>query len=144
MRSFLVLTLALGAACMSRAARPQEPAALAGDLEPRCDALVRFATDSAELSTDAKWALGEVAECLKRDRDARVRVEGHADRRGDSDYNLSLAAARAARVRSYLEQLGATRDQVVAITEGELEPVCRSDDPRCLRRNRVARVFVER
>ena len=52
----------------------------------------------------------------------RVTIEGHADERGTSEYNLALGERRAAAVRSYLVSLGIGGDRLTTLSYGEEFP----------------------
>lgn len=71
---------------------------------PSASLLVTFHTASAELTPQARQQLDVVGAALKNDRLAgyRFTVEGHADPRGDAQFNLVLSQHRADSVRSYL------------------------------------------
>jgi outer membrane protein OmpA-like peptidoglycan-associated protein len=66
--------------------------------------LITFATDSADLTSDARTALDTVARAFDSDRLAAFsfRIEGHADPRGGEEYNRRLSQARAETVVKYL------------------------------------------
>ena len=64
-----------------------------------------FAFDSAALSPQARAALDALAGCLISGpgKDERLTLVGHADPRGDEEYNLGLGQRRASSVAGYLE-----------------------------------------
>jgi len=66
--------------------------------------LITFATDSAEISDQARSSLDVVGRALNSDKLANFKfsIEGHADPRGGSEYNLKLSQARAESVVDYL------------------------------------------
>jgi outer membrane protein OmpA-like peptidoglycan-associated protein len=66
--------------------------------------LITFATDSAILTSGARAALDKVARALSAPElaGARFSIEGHADPRGDEEYNLRLSRQRADSVVTYL------------------------------------------
>lgn len=68
--------------------------------------IVTFATDSSEISDQARSSLDVVGRALNSDKLANFKfaIEGHADPRGGSDYNLKLSQARAESVAEYLEK----------------------------------------
>src|SRR5690606_2520148 len=57
---------------------------------------VRFDYDRADLSDEARASLQKNATWMNRWTSTRVTVEGHADSRGTSEYNLALGERRAA------------------------------------------------
>jgi outer membrane protein OmpA-like peptidoglycan-associated protein len=84
-----------------------------------------FEFDSAELTPEAKKIVDRVAAVLKHDimRDKVIEIDGHADARGDDQYNMTLSERRAAAVTEYL----VTRHQIDPsrlkfIGKGESEP----------------------
>jgi outer membrane protein OmpA-like peptidoglycan-associated protein len=86
--------------------------------------LITFATDSAELSADAKAALDTVGRALQSDRLAAFafRVEGHADPRGGADHNQRLSQARAEAVVGYLvAQHGLLPERLKPVGKGSAE-----------------------
>jgi outer membrane protein OmpA-like peptidoglycan-associated protein len=52
-----------------------------------------------------------------------IEVQGHADERGDDDYNLRLTADRAASVVTYLTKKGVKAKKVRSMGYGEYCPV---------------------
>ena len=84
---------------------------------------VFFELDSHTLSDDAKQALAENAEIMQSSTDIKVEVQGHADERGTTDYNLALGQKRAESVRSYMTGQGVGSDRIVAVSFGEERPM---------------------
>ncbi len=62
---------------------------------------VLFDYDSSTLRDDGRAAASRNADYLKRWTSVRITVEGHADARGTSEYNLALGERRAAAVKEY-------------------------------------------
>lgn len=67
--------------------------------------------------------LSEIAERAKRDPALMIRVEGHADKRGDADKNLTLSEDRAEGVASLLQRLGVPDAQIETVALGETKPI---------------------
>lgn len=88
----------------------------------RCDLTILFAYDESSLSGEARDGLASAAECIRARGWASVRVEGHADERGTTEYNLHLGQRRAEAVQRYLRNLGLAIP-VEAISYGEEMPV---------------------
>lgn len=84
---------------------------------------VYFDFDKATLTEEAKAILSQNASWLKKNPDAKVQIEGHADERGTTEYNLALGDRRAQAVRSYLTALGISSSRLATISYGEEQPV---------------------
>ena len=102
---------------------------------------VYFAYDVADLSDEARGSLGKNAEVMKKWPTTKVMVEGHADARGTSEYNMALGERRASAIRDYLVSLGIAVARVTIVSKGEEEPVCRDEAESCWSRNRRGRFF---
>ncbi len=85
-------------------------------------ARVSFAFDSATLDASSKAAIAENAEIMVSNPEVKVEVQGHADDRGTTDYNLALGDKRAATVRALLIAGGVAPSRVVTVSYGEERP----------------------
>jgi peptidoglycan-associated lipoprotein len=103
---------------------------------------VFFDFDSSALKDEARATLQKNAEWLKRWPSTKVTVEGHADSRGTSEYNLALGDRRASVVRDYLVSLGVAGDRVQAISKGEEAPVCTEENESCWSQNRRGHFII--
>ena len=97
---------------------------------------VMFDYDQFNIRDDQRPALQRNADYLRRWTTVRVTVEGHADTRGTTQYNLALGQRRAAAIRDYLVGTGIAADRVVVVSKGEEQPVCSEDTDACHGRNR--------
>lgn len=102
---------------------------------------VYFAFDSALLDTAGRDELAAAADHLGRARD-RIRVEGHTDDQGTTEYNLALGQQRADAVAAYLRGLGVAADRIDTITYGEERPAADGVDEAARARNRRAELVV--
>jgi outer membrane protein OmpA-like peptidoglycan-associated protein/tetratricopeptide (TPR) repeat protein len=66
---------------------------------------VRFASNKADLTREAKFILKQFASFLKANKGVVVSIDGHTDNVGDSHANLALSQERAFNVKEYLESL---------------------------------------
>ncbi len=91
------------------------------DLSTHCKEMPHFPFDEAKPRAQARVKLAFVTQCLKTDElaDLQVFVVGHADRRGDVEYNLDLALRRAQEVRDMLVKQGVSADRLRIGTMGE-------------------------
>ena len=69
---------------------------------------------------------------------AKVTVEGHADERGSTEYNIALGDDRARAAKNALVQLGVSADQLNPISYGKEKPQCSEQNEDCWQRNRRA------
>ena len=80
---------------------------------------VFFGFDSAELSTEAQNELDEAATQAMGAAGATVVINGFADQRGTSTYNVGLSIRRGEAAREYLVAKGVDPDQIVMAYFGE-------------------------
>jgi peptidoglycan-associated lipoprotein len=97
---------------------------------------VYFDYDKADLSDRARASLQKNSEWMKKWTSTSVRVEGHADSRGTSEYNLALGERRAASVRDYLVSLGVAQNRLTIVSLGEEQPTCTDETETCWAQNR--------
>ena len=133
----LSLVLVLALACKKQApvtevaaAPPPAPAAAAAhdhsaqvtELRSNFN-LVFFDTDKAILGPEALDALKANAAILMAHPKLSVEIQGHADERGTTDYNLALGQRRAEAVQKALRDLGVTGPRRVRVVSfGEEKP----------------------
>lgn len=85
---------------------------------------IHFAFDRADLLPESAPAIATVAEVLRNNPEWRIRVEGHADKRGGECYNLTLSRRRAEAVRDDLvKSYGIAGDRLSATGFGEMLPL---------------------
>ena len=87
--------------------------------------MILFDFDRHTLSDSAEAALGRKAEVMMADPGITLLVEGHADERGTSPYNVALGSRRAASVLAYLtgEDFGLDSMRFTAESKGDSEPI---------------------
>jgi peptidoglycan-associated lipoprotein len=72
--------------------------------------------------------------------DLRIAVQGHADERGSTEYNLALGQRRAQAVKDALRVLGVKEGQVEATSYGEEKPLAQGSDEAAWSKNRRAAI----
>ena len=82
-----------------------------------------FAFDRADLTSEARETLDQLARWLEANSDVSIRIEGHADERGSSEYNLALGARRAETAKRYLAGLDVAEKRLSTISFGEEMPM---------------------
>jgi OmpA-OmpF porin, OOP family len=115
---------------VSRVARAKQPGNGSGGstvaAKPSASLLITFETNSAVITQRARETLDVVASALQNERLAEYNfsVEGHADKRGGSDFNLALSQRRAESVREYLVGAHSIAPQrLTAIGKGDTDPL---------------------
>ena len=99
--------------------------------------LVLFELNQARLLPHSQDVLRTVGEVLREFPQARIRVEGHTDRRGAAEANLRLSHARAEAVRDYLvTTMGISPERIEAVGYGEDRPLAEGDSATALTLNR--------
>jgi peptidoglycan-associated lipoprotein len=104
--------------------------------------MVFFAYDRSDISPDARAVLDRKARILREQPRVSLRVEGHADERGSTEYNLALGNRRAESVRTYLANVGINASRLQSTTYGESRPMMRGTDESAWSRNRRAEFVV--
>jgi peptidoglycan-associated lipoprotein len=95
-----------------------------------------FDYDKADLRADARAALTKTADFLKSYPQIKVRIEGHCDERGSTEYNLGLGDRRANAVKQFLASLGITADRMESVSFGKEKPFCTESNEACWSQNR--------
>lgn len=104
---------------------------------------VFFGYDEWTLSENGMEALNRDAKWLKDHPGAVMRVEGHCDERGTTDYNVVLGDKRSKSARTYLIELGVSPKQVGAVSYGKERPFCMDHNESCYQQNRRGHVLLK-
>lgn len=97
---------------------------------------INFDFDKSDLRDDAKAALDAKIPILMANSGVTIRVSGHADERGSSEYNLALGQRRAAAAKRYLVERGIAEGRIETISQGEERPLCTESSENCWAQNR--------
>jgi len=100
------------------------------------EAMVFFDYDDSTIRTDARAALDAKVQILRTQTAIRIRVVGHADERGSTEYNLAPGTRRAQSVREYMASYGIAADRIEIQTMGEERPLQTGHDDASWSRNR--------
>jgi peptidoglycan-associated lipoprotein len=100
--------------------------------------IVFFEFDSDEISGRAEENLRLKAAVLAANPNVRLRIEGHADQRGSTEYNLALGQRRAEAVRAFLANYGVDPERFTTVSYGKERPLAEGDDEETWGRNRRA------
>lgn len=102
-----------------------------------------FEYDSSAINDNYKRALRAHANYLKSHAGSKMRVEGHTDERGSTEYNIALGERRAQAVARYMESQGAPKSSIVVVSYGREKPAVQGHDDSAWKFNRRAVLVYE-
>lgn len=97
---------------------------------------VYFDFDESTIRTDTETALREKVGILRANPAVMLRMEGHADERGTSEYNIALGNERAEAVIQFLAGFGISSDRFTSVSYGEEQPAATGSNEDAWARNR--------
>ncbi|HLF85935.1 MAG TPA: peptidoglycan-associated lipoprotein Pal [Nitrospiria bacterium] len=103
-----------------------------------------FDFDKYIIRDDSMEILKKDAEWFSSNPNTKVVIEGLADDRGTTEYNLALGERRAQSVKKHLIALGVEPIRLNTISYGEEKPVCKEHTEECWWKNRKAHFTVNR
>ncbi|MFN7145935.1 MAG: peptidoglycan-associated lipoprotein Pal [Myxococcota bacterium] len=103
---------------------------------------VFFDFDAATLTAEGKSALEANAGIMKEYPDIKLEIQGHADERGTTEYNLALGQKRADAVVQYLLANGISSSRVKSVSYGEERPLDGQSTERAWSQNRRAEFVI--
>lgn len=124
-------------AVLTKEEKAAEKAAMEAGLQD-----VFFGYDQWTVGDGGMEALNHDAAYLKEHPGTIMRVEGHCDERGTSDYNLVLGDKRAKAARSYLIESGVNEKQVAIVSFGKERPFCSDHEESCYQQNRRGHMLL--
>lgn len=130
-----------GFACSNQRCVADSSLATSGSCER--EARVQFEFNVYDLSPEARETLDSFAKCMKDNGEWRLTVEGHADDRGTTQYNLDLGDKRARAVADYLSRLGVEKSRVRTVSYGEERPVDSSGSESGWAKNRRGELIIK-
>ena len=98
--------------------------------------VINFDYDKSDLRDDARAALDAKVPILLANTNVTMRLAGHADERGSSEYNLALGQRRAAAAKRYLVERGVAESRIETTSFGEERPLCADHNEACWSQNR--------
>ena len=105
-------------------------------------ATVYFELDTSLLAPESRSILERNAAALKENPTVTVRVEGHADERGSTQYNVGLGDRRANAVKEYLVSLGVPATNLEVVSYGEERAADKGHDESAWSKNRRVELAV--
>ncbi|EAU53671.1 OmpA family protein [Mariprofundus ferrooxydans] len=103
---------------------------------------ISFDYNSAQLKPAFTDTLNKVADILKRYPRSTIRITGHTDNRGSTQYNQQLSEQRAQAVKWYLSDRGVDPRRIIAEGRGELQPRATNDTEAGRQLNRRVEMLI--
>ena len=103
---------------------------------------VYFDFDRSELTEKAKELLAQVGELLIKEERFTITIEGHTDARGTEDYNFTLGAKRAMKVKEFLVAYGIDAQRMESVSYGKEAPQVEGATEEAYSQNRRANFRV--
>ncbi len=97
---------------------------------------IYFDYDKADLSSASQSILTKKANWLKENGSYKLKIEGHCDERGSTEYNMALGARRAEAAAKYISNAGVASDRLTTVSYGEERPVATGHDESAWSQNR--------
>lgn len=122
-------------AAAARARAEREAAAAAARAKEEAEAAARkalmdmesekiyFDYDRSDLKPEARAVLTKKAAWLRENTEYSIKIEGHCDERGSTEYNLALGERRADAAAKFLSALGVSSSRISTVSMGEENPV---------------------
>lgn len=103
---------------------------------------ITFDINSSVVKSSLVGDLNTLAASMNEFPNSTIRVVGHTDNTGTSNYNQALSESRARAVRGILVDAGVNGGRVLAYGEGEASPVASNATPEGRQQNRRVEVFI--
>lgn len=103
---------------------------------------VHFDFDQYTINDTERPLLAKNAAWLESSPKTAVVIEGHADERGETEYNLALGDRRARSAKKFLQDLGIASERLSTISYGEEKPAVQGHDEDAWAQNRRAEFKV--
>lgn len=104
---------------------------------------IHFDFNMSVVRADAKPILSSVADYLKKNKGAKLVIEGHCDERGTAEYNMALGDRRAEAARAYLASLGVPASALSTVSFGKEKPVDPGNNDEAWAKNRRAHFVLK-
>ena len=116
---------------------------MAMNSECQSDLRIHFDFNKFQIKGSEQSVAKKAAECLKANPNAKLRVEGHTDDRGSTEYNLSLGDKRARALKTHLARLGIDPNRVSTISYGSEKPLSREKNEAAWSMNRRDDILIQ-
>jgi peptidoglycan-associated lipoprotein len=104
---------------------------------------VYFDYDSYVVREDGKPVVSNHSAYLGKNKQRTILIQGNADERGGTEYNLALGQKRAEAVRKSMASLGVAESQMEAVSLGEEKPKAQGSNEAAWAENRRADIVYK-
>ena len=126
------------AAAEAAAARERAVTAARATLEE----MVFFDYDKSDIRDEAAAVLRAKVEILRASPQVQMQIQGHADERGSTEYNLALGNRRAEAIRQFMVGFGIAESRFSIISYGEERPLESASNESAWSRNRRGQFVI--
>jgi peptidoglycan-associated lipoprotein len=105
---------------------------------------IYFDYDKYDIRASEQGSLQADAQFLQQHSNIHITVEGHADERGSTEFNLALGTNRADTVKNALIQAGVSGNRIKTISYGKEKPFCTESNESCWQQNRRGHFVYEK
>ncbi|MEC7986286.1 MAG: OmpA family protein [Myxococcota bacterium] len=103
---------------------------------------VYFDLDQSLLNEESKKALDDNITIMQTETALKIEIQGHADERGTTEYNVSLGQQRAERVSQYFTMQGIAPSRIRVVSYGEEEPQASGNHEEAWSKNRRCEFII--
>ena len=103
---------------------------------------ILFATNSAELQSNARTEISQLAQTLKKYPDTNILIEGHTDNTGNRSINQPLSERRAQSVADFLSSTGVDRSRMTTQGYADDQPVADNSTTAGRQQNRRVEIAI--
>jgi peptidoglycan-associated lipoprotein len=128
-------------AAAERAAEAERQRAIAA-ARTTLEAMVFFDYDDSTIRDDAAEVLRQKVAILRASPQVQLRIEGHCDERGSTEYNLALGNRRAEAIRQFLTGFGLSENRFEIVSFGEGRPLTQGGTEQAWSRNRRGQFVI--
>lgn len=104
---------------------------------------VFFGTNKADLAAESTATLKKQAAWLQKYGNVTIVIEGHADERGTTEYNIGLGERRSNSVKDYLISVGVSASRIKTVSYGKSRPTVPGSNDWAWSQNRRAVTVIK-
>ena len=87
-------------------------------------------------------AITDNVKIMQAHNDVKLQIQGHADERGTTDYNLALGQRRADAIKNHMINQGVAPSRLAVVSYGEEKPLDPGSNERAWAQNRRAEFII--